>query len=46
MALLLEHRFLQIPNSSQIHTGAFLDSVSHLPPFFGEVMWISTRLRL
>ncbi|XP_007900045.1 glycolipid transfer protein [Callorhinchus milii] len=34
MAMLMEHQFKQLPADRQIDTKSFLDSVSHLPPFF------------
>ncbi|XP_005999493.1 glycolipid transfer protein [Latimeria chalumnae] len=34
MALLLENQFKQLPADKQIETFSFLESVSHLPPFF------------
>ncbi|KAA0704216.1 Glycolipid transfer protein [Triplophysa tibetana] len=34
MTLLLDNQFPPIPESKEINTKAFLESVSHLPPFF------------
>ncbi|XP_076876721.1 glycolipid transfer protein-like [Brachyhypopomus gauderio] len=34
MALLLDNQFVQLPNTNEVDTKHFLDSVSHLPPFF------------
>uniref|UniRef100_A0A8C2HR24 Glycolipid transfer protein-like n=2 Tax=Cyprinus carpio TaxID=7962 RepID=A0A8C2HR24_CYPCA len=34
MALLMEHQFRQLPSDKQVETRAFLEAVSHLPPFF------------
>ncbi|XP_026066660.1 glycolipid transfer protein-like [Carassius auratus] len=34
MALLMEHQFRQLPADKQVETRAFLEAVSHLPPFF------------
>ncbi|KPP60049.1 glycolipid transfer protein-like [Scleropages formosus] len=34
MALLLEHQFKQLSADRQVETRPFLESVSHLPPFF------------
>nr|XP_033813328.1 glycolipid transfer protein [Geotrypetes seraphini] len=34
MALLLQHQFKPLPADKQIETCSFLESVSHLPPFF------------
>uniref|UniRef100_A0A8D2B4U1 Glycolipid transfer protein n=1 Tax=Sciurus vulgaris TaxID=55149 RepID=A0A8D2B4U1_SCIVU len=37
MALLAEHLLKPLPADKQIETGPFLEAVSHLPPFFGEL---------
>ncbi|TRY88933.1 hypothetical protein DNTS_008506 [Danionella cerebrum] len=34
MALLMEHQFRQLPADKQVETRQFLETVSHLPPFF------------
>ncbi|XP_017566252.1 glycolipid transfer protein [Pygocentrus nattereri] len=34
MALLLDNQFAQLPNTNEVTTKEFLDSVSYLPPFF------------
>ncbi|XP_026859291.1 glycolipid transfer protein [Electrophorus electricus] len=34
MALLLDNQFSPLPNTSEVATKPFLDSVCHLPPFF------------
>ncbi|XP_028836845.1 glycolipid transfer protein-like [Denticeps clupeoides] len=34
MALLMEHQFIPLPEDKQVATKSFLESVSHLPPFF------------
>lgn len=36
MALLLDQPFAPLPDTNEIATKTFLESVSHLPPFFGE----------
>uniref|UniRef100_A0A8C1DDT0 Uncharacterized protein n=1 Tax=Cyprinus carpio TaxID=7962 RepID=A0A8C1DDT0_CYPCA len=35
MALLLDQLFAPLPDNNEIATKTFLESVSHLPPFFG-----------
>ncbi|XP_063068621.1 glycolipid transfer protein [Engraulis encrasicolus] len=34
MALLLDHQFAPLPESREVATKTFLESVSHIPPFF------------
>ncbi|KAK6476424.1 glycolipid transfer protein [Huso huso] len=34
MAILMEHQFKQLPADKQVDTRSFLESVSHIPPFF------------
>ena len=36
MALLLANQFKELPADNVLDTKLFLESVSHLPPFFGK----------
>lgn len=39
MALLMEHQFREVLEDQQVDTESFLEAVSHLPPFFGRVLF-------
>lgn len=43
MALLMEHQFRQLPADRQVETRPFLETVSHLPPFFGKFLFKSNQ---
>ncbi|KTG45637.1 hypothetical protein cypCar_00010986 [Cyprinus carpio] len=44
MALLLDQLFAPLPDNNEIATKTFLESVSHLPPFFANVSQMVTTL--